>query len=516
MNNFKIGFCDDSKPRIGLIKAMIKSLRSKYGFIEEPKEISFKDILENNILETLQLDLLILDLYDEETDRWLGIESLELIKASGLNVSTIIFSGDKEGAEKNHNFFKEYDFVIGEIDKNKDKIEGLTEIIEEELLNKLPKQYLINENDLVLKLQISSIGENNLNQILKIIKDKYGLEEKIEIKRMVSGYSGAVLFKFINKNTAYILKASKEIIKLNQELENSKEYYHKFPSSFFNYIDSKEIKTNNGEVLAIVIKLIDNGKTLFDFIKENNEVKIFNKIFTDDYRLKSHYRDNRGGEETWHSIFNKFSNEKYSIIDNIASELNSLLRMETNEFNISNIKSLIKNKSFENLDENKLNDKNYKVLNHGDLHSKNILIQGDSPFLIDTGGIEYNYWCSDICRLIVDLFIKGLDFDSKEYYDINSIADNVEKGKLLIQRNPIAIVDKNANFINSINWLSKNVQSIYDDLFSEYQYQLGLMKEFLQVSYRVDTIPPNKRAIALLLAYQCMIIANESVLDKRD
>ncbi|WP_452225755.1 hypothetical protein [Lacinutrix cladophorae] len=516
MSNFKIGFCDDSKGRVGLINAMIRSLKSQYDFIQEPKEISFKDILENNILDTLNLDLLILDLYDEKTDKWLGIDALELIKTSGLNVQTIIFSGDKEGAERNRNFSKEYKFVISEIDKNKGKIGGLSELIEEELLNKLPNQYLMNENDLVLKLQISSIGENNLNQIFKIVKDKFEIEDKIEIKRMVSGYSGAVLFKFTHKSTSYILKASKEIQKLSQELKNSKEYYHKFPSRFFNYIDSEEIKTKNGEVLSMIIKLIDDGKTLFDFIKENNEVGIFDKIFTNDYRLKSHYKKNRGKKHIWCDIFERFSNEKYSVIDSIAQELSPLLSMGSNEFNLSNIKNLIKGKSFENLDINKLKDQNYQVLNHGDLHSRNILIEGDSPYLIDTGGIDYSYWCSDICRLVVDLFIKGLDNGRKEYYDINKISDNVSIGKLLIKRDSIDLDKVNDNYINSINWLSKNVEIVYDDLFFEYQYQLGLMKEFLQVSYRVDTIPPNKRAIALLLAYQCMMLANKNVYDKSD
>lgn len=512
MSSFNIGFCDDAKPRKGLIKAMIKSLKSQYGFIDDPIEMSFKNILEENVLNSGDLDLLILDLYDESTDKWLGIEVLELIKASRLNIKTVIFSGDKEGAEKNRVFSKEYDFVIGEIDKNKGRIDGLTELIEEILVNKLPNQYSMNENDLVLKLQISSIGENNLNQILKKVKEKYGIEQsKIQVKRMVSGYSGAVLFKFTNENTSYILKASKEIEKLDQEIKNSKDYYPKFPSSFFNYIDSEEIKTKNGEVLAMIIKLINDSQTLFDFIKGNNELEIFNKIFTNEYRLKSHYESNRGEEGNWSMIFDRFSNEKYSIIDGVYKELLPLLEVEGNDINISNIKNLIKNKNYENLDINELHDKNHTVLNHGDLHSKNILIQGGSPFLIDTGGIDYNYWCSDICRLIVDLFIKGIDYNSKDYYDIHKIQENVSIGKLLIERKPIELDTINDNFIKSINWLSENVKIIYGNLFFEYQYQLGLMKEFLQASYRVDTIPPNKRAIALLLSYQCLLFANENV-----
>ena len=120
-----------------MIKAMIKSLQEKHNIIVEPVEVTFKEILEQNRLAVEKPNLLILDLYDASDDKWYGLDRLEMIKTSDIKIPTIIFSGDKDGDQKNHNFLKEYDFVIEDIDKNKEKITGLKDIVELEILKKL-------------------------------------------------------------------------------------------------------------------------------------------------------------------------------------------------------------------------------------------------------------------------------------------------------------------------------------------------------------------------------------------
>ncbi|WP_040433426.1 phosphotransferase [Chlorobium ferrooxidans] len=513
--NFKIIICEDEHARRAMIEAMIKSLKNKYPYLADPKQVAFKDIL-NNCLVHDKPDLLILDLYDNVDDKWYGIDCLEIIKTSGINTKTIIFAGDKQGDMRKRNFKKDYPFVLDDIDKYKEKISGLSEMIEVELINKLPIQYkLKNENDLILQLQISTIGESNLNQILRQIKEEYGIADEVLLERMVSGYSGAILIRFYIDNTAYILKISKDTESLKKEYEDSLKYYPKFPSIFFNYIHSKEYYTNNYNALGILIKLVEDGETIFDYIKKESNTfediyRILNRIFMDDYSLKRHYKEQRYGSENWTHIFRKYKGTKYSIIESVINEIRLLI----NDFgvNYSNMKNLSINQSYERLDKNNKNIDKPLVLCHGDLHSRNILIQGLNPFLIDTGGISYDYWCSDLCRLIVDLFLKGIDNDKKEYYDISQIEKNVKIAELIITRKDVELDGVNDNYINAINWLTNHVDKIYDDLFDIFDFQLCLMKEFMQASTRVGTIPPNKRAIALISAYRCMVFANESIM----
>jgi hypothetical protein len=151
---------------------------------------------------------------------------------------------------------------------------------------------------------------------------------------------------------------------------------------------------------------------------------------------------------------------------------------------------------------------------HSDFHSRNILVNNNkSIFLIDTGLIDKNYWCADICRLIVDIFINKIDKGEREFYDIDLISENIDLGHKLIQFEQIPLIRKNENAIHLLNWLIEWVEKIYDGYFLKWQFQLGLMKEFLQMTYRTGSVPPNKRAIALDLAYLCMIEAEKNVPD---
>ena len=176
---------------------------------------------------------------------------------------------------------------------------------------------------------------------------------------------------------------------------------------------------------------------------------------------------------------------------------------------------------FENLNPTKNLSDRYKkelVLSHGDFHAKNILVQSEiRPIIIDTGGLGYQYWVLDIARLLVNLFINGLDKDSINYFDLNRIEYQLILSEKIINIQPIEIIegDKNFNIISSINWLLSNIEEIYCNYFDLYEFQLGLLKEFLQISYRVDTVPPNKRALALVAAHMCLIKANDNILKSK-
>lgn len=511
MNKYKIILCDDNTNREGSIKVMLRSIQKEFEFMEFGTT-SFNSILTDEGNPLSDVDLLILDLYDKDTDSWLGIQCLSLLKSTNSSIKTIIFSGDKDGPERKRNFKEEFSFVIHELDKDKDEMVGLKNVVEEELILNIDDQFEIdNPFDDLVQLQIKSIGRNNLNQICLQLKDKFEIVDDIVFSKMVGGYSGAILLKFQSSNTNYILKLSKNTPSLIDELENSNKYYHKFPHDFFNYINPHRFESKNKNVVAIVIKLIEGSETFFSFATNTSTssdsiCEVLNKLFFEGESMNDHYSKHRSDEEHWSSIFDTFSNGKFNIIQNIYSELKPL----TGNLNINDLENMVVNQSFESLNKKNLNIKSQLTLNHGDFHSKNILVKNNNPYIIDTGGMKNGYWCLDICRLIVDLFIRGLDIGTINYFDISNISTNVEYGEKLITQEKISLDSRNDSLLVAINWINENINQIYGDLFSITELQLGLVREFLQASYRVDTLPPNKRAIALILAIKTMEKANEN------
>ncbi|MBA7535048.1 hypothetical protein ES705_27298 [subsurface metagenome] len=72
---------------------------------------------------------------------------------------------------------------------------------------------------------------------------------------------------------------------------------------------------------------------------------------------------------------------------------------------------------------------------------------------------------------------------------------------------------KNEIIYRTINWLTEKCDEIYGDLYYKFEFQLGLMKEFLQVVWSSDTVPYSKGAVALITAHDCMLQANEEVVN---
>lgn len=131
--------------------------------------------------------------------------------------------------------------------------------------------------------------------------------------------------------------------------------------------------------------------------------------------------------------------------------------------------------------------------------------------IIDTGLLGYKHWSLDIARLIVNIFIMGIDTENINYYELSSIEKDLIIAEKILERREIDFDGVNDNAIAALNWLIENVENIYDDLYTLFEFQLGLMKEFLQLAYRIESVPPGKRALALIVAHKCMIAANRSV-----
>jgi len=524
MKTIKIAHFDDTEDPHFDVSSRIITLNRKilekfpHIKIDEVKEYMDHKKFCEDIKSGVEFNLVILDMFDDNTGKPIGDTILNCINGKERKIPTIIFTqATVKGITTDFKTrYNKFPFILG--DKiTKDDLDGLIERIEEHIINsEIDEDFFeIDIDDIFLRAEIMAIGKKNLNEILYKIKHYKKVKDKFIIERMSSGFSGAAVFKLKYDNQTSVLKISRDIETLKEEHKRALKSYLEFPSQLRINIKSKPYF--NSEVLAILIENVGNSVPLFDWLKINQKKEKIGQLFKNlflDNGLKEHYKDKRSEkkENKFPYIFTKFNDIRFSMVRKAIKELKPII--EGKEFDESNIKNLIENRSFKKIDKENLLDDKYKkelVLCHGDFHSNNILIQGNNPVIIDTGGIEYDYWCMDICRLIVHLFIVGFDKNTYDYYDLNKIDENLEIAEKIISLQQIELDGINDGFIYAINWLLENVENIYDDLFSKWEFQLGLMKEFLQASYKTYYILPNKRAIALLSAYQCMLSANEEV-----
>lgn len=515
MNKFKLVICEDNESLKPVLESYCIELQKKYDYLEY--EFSdFQTLLKVDNSYENTADLILLDLLDEsDTEELLGVRILEIIKNRDIKIPLIVYTSlkDAKGAIINVNDLRrDYPFAVF-VQKYDVGQTVVKDELELKIKNKLKDQFEINSDyEDEFNQQLHLLGKSKLNQILFDIKTHYEIapNKKVELFKLKSGFSGAVLFKFKVENTEYVLKISNDIKLLEDEFSKAEKYYSLFPPKFFNRIETRKFYNSSKDTIAIIIKLIPNSITLLDFILKSEISTDISSIFHEIYfnnGLKVHYETQIRDNISWTEILKKFKNGRFINIIEVYKELKPLLH----NFNLSAVKNLIEEDDYNKLNSIKIAHRGTVILNHLDLHSKNILIQGENtPFLIDTGIMDYDYWCFDICRLLADLLINGIDIDKKEFYDIQSIPKNIKLGLSLIQLEPVVYDSKNDRIIDSINWLTANARNIYKDYFSHWEFQLGLMKEFLQISCRTGSVPHSKRALSLELAYLCMIEAEKN------
>jgi hypothetical protein len=514
---FNILVCEDNPQHIIDIKIYFSQLQKKFPSIDFKHKIKdFKSVVDALDKE---FDLLVLDFFDGET---MYGDKICIYNREKRAISTVIYTQKGEDYQVDYQRLKDkFPFLEKYLSKGRDG-ENLIDFISDFLFLKglVPKKYeLYNENDTILKHLISALGESQFSQIIDQIVEREEANDKVIVAKMTSGLSGAVVFKIKIASQFYILKLSKEVQKLKEEHENSKKLYHKFISRFTNHIYFEELTSKDNLLFGILIKEVTQAQTLFDFVQnlKTTDAKIasfLDDLFLSSQSMKTNY-DNQTGIGDWTTIFTKIDSFKFSRIMLAYKELDILINAYSDKIDFTNMQNLVEHKKYGNLNVNSMLGEEYKkplVLCHGDFHSKNILVQSDYlPVLIDTGGLGYQYWCIDICRLIVNLFLLGIDFGSIRYYDIARIDDNLAKGRKLISCEPIDDDSLNHNVITTINWLVQNTPSIYGILYSKFEFQLGLMKEFLQATTWAETLPAEKRALSAILAFNAMIEADKNV-----
>jgi len=524
MNSYKILICDDSKAEREDIQLFLGQIfRHSPDINLELKAVSFDTV--NEELEK-NYDLLILDLFNENAEQYKDTGIKVLMRNQNINsIPTVVFTsaGDSLGFDEDQMKIK-YSALLKKITKVHNSYDNLVDFVKAFIIGNSKNEghyKLYNLNDISLSLSIRLIGKNNFTYIMyQIFED---IEKQIIlVYPMTSGFSGAVLFKLKYGNKISILKLSNDIEALRKEHENAVNLYKEFPNHMINHIESKEYSALDNKVIGILMKNVEDSKTFYDLIMSSyigkTEIeKYFAMLYLDGNSLKDHFSNKREGKKDWTAIFDNMDERKLAMVDKSYKELNIIINeyYADDSIDINDFKNLLLNKKYKNLNIENLLDVKFKkslVLSHGDFHAKNIMVQNERPVIIDTGLLGYKFWSLDICRLIANIFIMGIDKNNINYYELSSIKKDILIADLLLSRNEIPLDGVNDNAIIALNWLIEHVEEIYGDLYTLFEFQLGLLKEFLQVTYRFESVPPGKRTLALIVANKCMIAANENIM----
>lgn len=467
-------------------------------------------------------DLIILDLYEKNIDtgenEMVGTNILEYLSSlPNENIPKVLVASKNLAYKEFETLKNNYSFVLPEAITKSADYSKIKEIIYMNFMT--VENYTLYEYDELdgwLQADVKNIGEDNLADVLLDIKKRWGeqgkkIQGKFYISRISAGFSGASIFKVKIENKLYVLKISKEIDKLKEEYNNGIGYYRLLDHSLkIDFSMGGEVKN----VYYLLIELVE-GNTLFDYLKNNNDAGMienkFKKLFfTQKYQDLYNNSDKREGNYT--DIFSGFNESwKIRIKKNIKMMLpiaNKLKEDNGIYFDENNLLSIF-NKEFEDnfryINSQKEINENKIGLSHGDFHSKNILVaESDVVTIIDTGAMGYYYWCSDISRLIVHMFLSGIDAENYSFYSFDEISRYYSMSKNITLISKVEN-QQNNGYIHAINWLIENAESIFSDTtYCKWEFQLCLAKEFLQHSSWDISCSPSKKVLALFAAHDAL------------
>jgi len=532
-NKIKVFHYDDSEDDLTLIPYSLNYIaKDDYGIeivsvLESSVSKSIEKIKENNF------DLIILDMLDQKNEnKKTGIIILDYLKDSGMKIPVIIYTGAPTSIDDFNPLKEKYDFIVQILLKrpSKDEIKKVfSEFLERNEL--IPIIFSYDSDNYDLKAEVNSIGSNNINTLLVRIKRHFKLTQPdFKLNKITSGLSGACIFRVeydIQSNTkSFLLKVSRDKDAIRKEFINA-EFYKNLPAQFrleYNTSIPKQ-ELENEACSAILIEYAENASTFFDWLMKkeirSNE-SIINSLLTELFLnngLTNFYSSNKSKDtKKYNYIFAKLDERRISFIKKAINDLRPILTKSISSlFDEDIINQIIFSKTYKNItyqDNKNATEKNL-ILSHGDFHAKNLLISSTNrPTIIDTGGFCYDYWCSDISRLIVHLFIEGIDNGAYDFFDNDKQIERVKTAKEIIEGKEIAVESDdsvNNGFIHAINWLRKNAATIHSEFYSDWEFQLNIGLEFLKASYKTVTLPPCKRVLALLSACEAFRIAEESI-----
>jgi CheY-like chemotaxis protein len=564
----KIFHYDDHEDDLQLISRHFNKMTERLGVkLEVTCESSIKKTFD--ILEKESFDLIILDMVDQRDNSETGLKIIDYLKEHDRMDPVLIYTSIDRSSKDYTLRIDRYPHIVDYLNKSEDP-DIIRRVFRDFLESNgfIPKIYGYDKDDYEFKAEMYNIGEKDIISILQRIKMKILENEKKQIfpldkenrifilNKATKGMSGASIFKVeykLNGNSkSFLLKVSKNKENIRKELQNIGEYKkldHRLRLDYNYGFQPKELETEN--ISAICIECENNAITLFDWLylkKENSDKIKIEKFFNDlyySYNLNDFYSDNKSTDpKKINYIFEKLGDERITFIKKTIHELEPIWKFDKNDekrktfientipnqeyiLDGDNIKiiyekcfnDLLFHHSYEHIDKNNIHNKNINekelILCHGDFHARNILVSNSElPSIIDTGGFGYDYWSTDIARLIVHLFLEGFDYDTYEFYSIESQIARFKIAKEIIIDGRIvtdSLEQRNLGFAYAINWLLDNVENIYGEISTTWEFQFNLGLEFLKFSYKNLILPPGKRVLALMAACESVRQANTTL-----
>ena len=528
--NFKIIHWDDDSVMKSFITGMIPSILDEFGGKVELGDffVSSHEFAEK--VKIIKYDLIILDI-EKETDKEnksdIGFELLnDIITTYKNTIPLLIFSRLPRVLEKIEEFKKAHNLNIEFLNKGQRGEPTYQQRVKEKLKLLLNLGYPVVEllpcNDFKTKSAVKSIGLHNLQNIISLyLSSKFLGYNKISVKAISPGYSGAYVLEVIIGTISKLLKISHDKSAILREYENLNSYSTFLPSKIkidYDRIDPTQLSSEGW--YPIFYEFVSYSDTLFEYISKNQskhfEIEgLLAEIFSDERLLKLYLQKQEVELTINKNILEDIDSVRASFIENAIKTLEPILKKYSSIFDNSLINTIIEHYSFEKISEAQIKiPKSSKILSHADLHADNILVDSQkSPVVIDPGSINYKYWAYDINRLLIDLFIRGIGQQTVDYFDINSIDKDYGIFQNILSRQAIQVdsFKSDEGFITAINWLIENVTEIHKADFVEWQYQLGLGLELLKASYKSISLPANKRALALLCACEAIRKASKTL-----
>lgn len=506
---------EDDKHDYDLIKGIIYGIADKNGYPKESISLIHTEGLDStkSQLDNIQnITFVILDiLIGNKNPEKIGTKILQYIKTKDMKINVIIFSNHNEVQFSDYKQLypcvKEV-FSKGDHTKIQRYIEDtyFPEKIKPEEVYELKNQY-----DYILCHQIKNIITENefakhINQLVtKLREEGKVIISPVCIERFTSGFSGAFIFKVTCKDeneNKYIrlIKISSHREGIKEELSNYEHHNGEVPGNM--KLDIK--KLYDGECSSLFMVLVQDSKTLFDYLIDKDSKKeeieellrvIFGKLKSDTYSKKVK-------EKNYISLTNKERISVEAKIEYLSPVLKNLDKhgYERIQKRINKITDSLAYEDFNSYTNSKDLLKQY-ILCHGDLHARNILVDTNNsiPTIIDYAHFGYHHWASDFSRLIVQLFMEGIDYDTSERFDIHNQYEKLKLAQKILRREEIDIDKGKKGIIDAINWLIVNVQDYFPDHFRLWDFQLALGIEFLRI-IQWDSYPDSKKILAVYAA----------------
>lgn len=319
-----------------------------------------------------------------------------------------------------------------------------------------------------------------------------------------------------------LLKLSKDPSALTAELNKDVSVF--YPDLFIPFLHSGIVSQGDWHCLGSDFE--SSGKMLLDWLrsgvasKEDIE-KTLTALFSDRGLAKA-YR-NPGPRYNTHPVKFLWELLVRTRRDRIAGALDELLPLAKDHDKLAWLDPALVHRFLSgsqligDLDGNQVPPGTCAVWSHGDLHSRNILVdESGRARLIDRERIQQMHWACDVARLLVDILVSGLDGDTTSY-EWNAMEHWCECAVCLVRNERLrdARSEANVGVQLAATWLRSNWQVIHacaKYVKPEWQFILALAIEFLRASYRPE-LPPPKRFLGLVAGCQAL---RETALAFRD